>query len=422
MRVLVQIRSNHDAQEGGDTVHAQRTVEQLAELGVDVEVSGAIAPDLDPYDLVHLFNTEIVEPTFRHALRARSCGLPIVLSPVFWRGEPIRDESYALADRENLSRREWAMRAIVYGLADVLLPNSQAEADVIGARFSARSDVVFVARLGVEEAFAHGDGERFSQRHGLPRRGFVLCAARIEPRKNQHRLIEACAELGLPLVLAGAVYEDREAYADECRALAAERGADVHFLPHLNADELADAYAAARVHALPSLWESVGLSSVEAALAGCAVVSTANCGIHEYLGDGAWYCDPESVPAIRDAVASAWRSEPGDELRAAAARSTWSESARATLAGYEAAMVRSNVDGWPAPVSPEAYIEHLEALIQLQLETIALRDTHYAFQRQSAEEAVRYAQSLEQERARLEEELRFSGDTRRGIRARLRRR
>jgi glycosyltransferase involved in cell wall biosynthesis len=410
MRVLVQIRPDHLVHEGGDTVHARRTAEELAALGVDVDVSGSIAPNLDPYDVVHLFNSEIVEPTFRHVLRARSCGLPIVLSPVFWRGEPIRDESYALADRQNLSRREWAMRAIVYGLADVLVPNSQAEADVIAERFPVHADAVIVARLGVEPALGNGDGARFATRHRLPLKGFVLCAARMEKRKNQHRLIEACAELGVPLVLAGAVYADRKAYADECAELASERGADVRLLPHLDADELADAYAAARVHALPSLWESVGLASIEAALAGCAVVSTVNCGMREYLGDHAWYCEPESVPAIRDAVASAWGSEPSDELRAAAGRATWLESARATLAAYEVAMTRSREDDRSEPLSPEAYIEHLEALVQLQLETIALRDAHYAALRESADEAIRYAKSLEVERERLERELRSVGE------------
>lgn len=402
MRVLVQIRPNHIEQEGGDTIHALRTAEELERLSVDVDVSGSVAPDLDSYDLVHLFNTEIVEPTFRHALRARSSSVPIVLSPVFWRGDPVHDGSFAPADLENLRRREWAMRAIVYGLADVLVPNSRAEAEIVAARFPVSSESVFVAPLGVDPAFAHGEAERFSTAHSLPARGFVLCAARIEPRKNQHRLIEACAALHVPLVLAGAVYDDRKAYADECMALASEAGAEVRFLPHLGASELADAYAAARVHALPSLWESVGLSSVEAALAGCAVVSTVDCGVDEYLGDHAWYCDPTSSEAIRDAVLAAWESSPSDALRAAAERATWTESARVTLAAYEAAMERSKAEDWTAPLGKDALIEHLEALVQLQLETIALRDAHYADVRRSADEAIRYAQSLEEERVRLE--------------------
>ena len=84
-------------------------------------------------------------------------------------------------------------------------------------------------------------------------------------------------------------------------------------------------------------------------------------------------------------------------------------------------MARSNEDGWTAPLSKEAYIEHLEALIQLQIETIALRDGHYASLRETTDEAVRYARSLEQERDRLDGELR-SGDSGRRVRAFLRRR
>lgn len=403
-RVLVLIRPNHAEQEGGDTVHAVRTAGALRTLGVDVDVTGDVAPDLGSYDLVHLFNTEIIEPTFRHALRARASGLPIVLSPVFWRGEGIREGTFSAADLNNLNRREWKMREIVVGLADVLLPNSGAEADVMAARFPVSTSDVVVARLGIDPAFAAGNGERFCDEHELPQRGFVLCAARLELRKNQHRLIEACADLGFPLVLAGAEYEDRRAYADRCRTLAGERGADVRFLPHLDPTALADAYAGARVHALPSLWESVGLSSVEAALAGCNVVSTVHCGIREYLGDHAWYCEPESVEDVRDAVAAAFAAAPDGPAREAAAGCTWEESARATLDGYEAAMRRrTDSEGWSAPLGRDAYIEHLESLIQLQLETIALRDAHYASVRESADEAIGYAKALEAERERLEE-------------------
>jgi glycosyltransferase involved in cell wall biosynthesis len=403
MRVLVQIRANHAEQEGGDTLHAVRTAEELRALGVHVDVTGDVAPDLGPYDLVHLFNTEIIEPTLRHALRARACGLPIVLSPVFWRGEGIREGTFSSTDVTNLSRREWKMREIAVGLADVLLPNSRAEADVVAARFPVSTGDVVVAKLGIDPAFAEGNAARFCREHGLPERGFVLCAARLEARKNQHVLVAACADLGVPLVLAGAEYEDRRVYANRCRALADERGADVRFLPHLDQEALADAYAAARVHALPSLWESVGLSSVEAALAGCNVVSTVHCGIGEYLGDDAWYCEPESVDAVREAVAAAFAAELDGAARDSAAACTWEESARATLEGYEAAMRRRDDGGWSAPLGQDAYIEHLESLIQLQLETIALRDAHYATVRESADEAIRYAQALEAERERLEE-------------------
>jgi glycosyltransferase involved in cell wall biosynthesis len=406
MRILFQIRPSHEEHAGGDTLHATRTVEELEKLGVEVEVSGSLAPDLAGYDLVHLFNTELIEPTFRHCLRARAAGVPIVLTPIFWRA-PLEDLRFDEVDRVNLRRRDAVMRDVAFGLVDALLPNSRAELDGIAAQFSPLPSRIEVVPVGVDAEYERGDGERFCARYDLPLRGFVLCAARLEERKNQLRLIEACAPLGMPLVLAGAEYEDRAPYASACHEAAKRVGADVRFLGQISPEGMADAYAAARVHALPSIWETVGLASLEAAMAGCNVVSTDRCGVGEYLGDGAWYCDPESVESIRAAVASALDVAPDGRAQEPAAAFTWARAAASTRAVYEAVLseVGTRDGDWRAALSPEQYIEHLEALIQLQLETIALRDGHYANARDRAEKAVEYAQSLEAERARLEAEV-----------------
>jgi glycosyltransferase involved in cell wall biosynthesis len=407
MRVLFQIRPSHEQHAGGDTFHATRTVEELRELGVEVEVSGSLGADLSGFDLVHLFNTELIEPTFRHCLRARAAGVPIVLTPIFWR-PPLEDIRFAEVDRASLRRRDAVMRDVAFGLADALLPNSQAELDGIASQFSPLPALARVVPVGVDLEYGDGDGEGFCSRHGLPLRGFVLCAARLEERKNQARLIEACAPLGVPLVLAGAEYEDRAPYATACRETVERTGVDVRFLGHLSPEEMADAYAAARVHALPSIWETVGLTSLEAAVAGCNVVSTERCGVGEYLGELAWHCDPQSVDSIRGAVEAALAAPPDDRLREQVAAFTWARAAVDTRAVYrEVIDERASSPGeeWRAALSPEQYIEHLESLIQLQLETIALRDGHYANAREQAERAVEYAQSLEAERGRLEAEL-----------------
>jgi len=397
MRVLFQIRPNHESQKGGDTIHAVRTAEELRALGVEADVSGSLAPDLSGFDLVHLFNTELIEPTFRHTLRARAAGVPIVLTPIYWR-PPLEDLRYAEIDRANLRRRNEAMRAIAFGLADALLPSSQAEAERIAEQFTTPEQVEAVP-VGVDTDYAAGDSKRFCRRHRLPERGFVLCAARTEERKNQLRLIEACAPLGIPLVLAGAEYEDRQGYADACRALAERAGADVRFLGDLGSADTSDALAAARVHALPSLWETVGLASLEAAMAGCNVVSTDRCGVREYLGELAWYCDPESVESIRQAVAAAWETPLDERLREHVSTFTWRRAAERTLVEYEAVLRRREAPevDWRETLSPEQYVEHLESLVQLQLETIALRDGHYAGLRNHAEHLAEHAQRLEEE-------------------------
>ena len=102
---------------------------------------------------------------------------------------------------------------------------------------------------------------------------------------------------------------------------------------------------------------------------------------------------------------------------------TWKEVLEQAKQGNPPATrrVERSDDEWRAALTPEQYIEHLESLIQLQLETISLRDGHYATAREQAERAVEYAQSLEAERARLEGELAALRSDRKTLLGRLRR-
>ena len=119
---------------------------------------------------------------------------------------------------------------------------------------------------------------------------------------------------------------------------AARRGAGwVTFagrVPHDSA-ELSALYHGARVHVLPSWFETTGLVSLEAALSGCSVVSTERGHAREYLDDLAWYCDPGDRDRSRDAVWNGWRSPPQPALRQRVLdRYTWDHVAEATAAAY----------------------------------------------------------------------------------------
>lgn len=80
-----------------------------------------------------------------------------------------------------------------------------------------------------------------------------------------------------------------------------------------------------------------------------------------------------------------------------------SDASGVALAVYNVIMSdreRASSDSdWRAAFSSEEYIQHLESLIQLQLEAIALRDGQYA-------STVEYVQSLEVDRERREEYIR----------------
>jgi glycosyltransferase involved in cell wall biosynthesis len=108
--------------------------------------------------------------------------------------------------------------------------------------------------------------------------------------------------------------------------------------------ELVEVYRRAAVHVLPSLFETTGLVSLEAAAAGCAVVTTDRGYAREYFGELAYYCDPRRRDSIRSAVADALSGGPSPELRARVLSCyTWRHAAVATAAAYASIGRRQSV-------------------------------------------------------------------------------
>jgi glycosyltransferase involved in cell wall biosynthesis len=170
-------------------------------------------------------------------------------------------------------------------------------------------------------------------------RDFVLQVGRIEPAKNQAMLCYAMRDLDIPLVLIG--HPANRGYTEACRRLLPKSSLIIEHLPQ---ELLASAYAAARVHALPSWVETCGLVSMEAALADCnLVLSTAGYECEYYAGHG-YYCDPADPDSIREAVQTAWQRYDGDgetrkRLRSRIMREfSWQSAAKAALAAYQRAL------------------------------------------------------------------------------------
>jgi glycosyltransferase involved in cell wall biosynthesis len=247
------------------------------------------------------------------AERARAAGVPVVVSPICWY-EPRALAALAggplSASRDLL---KWAIRRAAPRLpdargrllrgADRVLPNSQAEADQVARLFGVPRERIRVVPNGVEPRFRQADPGPARAWLGLDE--FVLYTGRIEPRKNVLGLVRAMRELPHPLVVIGDPVPGHEGYAHRCRVEAGPRTTWHPRLPHGD-PRLASAYAAARVFALPSWFETPGLSALEAALAGAALVLTPFGCTREYFGDAARYADPGRPASIARAVAAAW--------------------------------------------------------------------------------------------------------------------
>jgi glycosyltransferase involved in cell wall biosynthesis len=224
--------------------------------------------------------------------------------------------------------------------ADVIIPTSKMEASVLSKKFRINPAKFFPVYIGVEKVFSNSSAEFFAQKFGL--KDFVLFVGRIEKTKNVLSLIKACREIEIPLVIIGHYNSWEYEYFLECKKLM-EQSPNVHYLGFLQpfSKELASAYAAAKVFALPSLHETAGLTALEAGLAGCNVVITRNSFSMEYFKNLALYVNPTSVKDIRKKVLEAYERPRTNDLRKYILDNYSEEQvAEATMEAYKLALNR----------------------------------------------------------------------------------
>jgi len=375
---------------GGGETQLFETLIALRDEGVQADVSLSLRLDPSAYELIHVFSLFNAEK----APRLEATNRPVAVSTILWDYQEMRHAAAvarAVFSQESQAEVLAALdawregRLAVNGLspaacaepaelrgaqrsvleqAHILLPNGEREAEMVRRAFGAGHAPVRVVPNAVDaERILAAEPRAFVERFGLS--DFVLCAARLEPNKNQLMLLWALRDLALPLVLAGK--ETDPEYAALCRRWAGPR---VHLLGELPPDLLASAYRAARVHALPSWSETPGLANLEAAAAGCALVVGNRGTEQEYLDGHAHVCDPGDWRSIRAAVLAAWDDQDSARREARRAhvldRFTWRAAARETAAAYAEILQPPSVrfaapdweraDSWQPPI-----LDHLRS-------------------------------------------------------------
>jgi len=213
-------------------------------------------------------------------------------------------------------------------MVDIILPNSVSEMRRLDARFGIEMDTV--KWLKVENGV---DPRLFRMKSPASIREGVLCVARVEELKNQLNLVRAMEELPWNLTLIGDVSPNSKSYL--ARVLKVS-GKNVQYLGPLPQAELSEFYRQAKVHVLPSWFETTGLSSLEAAVMGCNIVATRKGDTEEYFKDAAFYCEPNDVGSIRNAIQKAYEAPVDPAFRERLMKDcTWEKAAGKTLQAYE---------------------------------------------------------------------------------------
>lgn len=328
---------------GGGEVQLLETKKGLEALGFSVKVleEEGYGIDFKKFDLLHNFN--IHGDNHKFVMQAKGAGLPVAISTIYWpslKSAALWNKGLKLKGKAVAA--ELAKRAGFFGLskagkmvkaADMLLPNSKAEARALKSIFHVSERKIHVVPNGVDSRFANAKPKEFEKRFGL--KDFVLYAGRVEERKNTLSLIRAMAGIEAKLVVIGGPTGNSQAYYEKCVREAPENATFLRPMPH-NDSLLASAYAACKVFALPSWYETPGLAALEAGLAGASLVVTEEGCTKEYFGDLAFYVNPASVADISEKIAKALAEPKGVELQAHIEKNfLWENAARETAKAYK---------------------------------------------------------------------------------------
>jgi len=301
-----------------------------------VEFLDPYRPDaLDGVDLVHIFGSDWPVQEIATLLTARR--VPFVTSSVYLVEGFEQAVNFVL---KFVPRTLPKLQEIVFRLAQFILPNSLVEARMVQSHFGVPRGKLRVVPNGVDVSRVGTAPEDFRRRFlpDLPADAdFVLQVARVESRKNTLSLIGACERLGVPLVLIGKPYPAGSAYAARVEERVSSSASYVrHIKAFVPQEDLLNAYAAAKVHALLSTMETTGLVTLEAGLHGCNLVVGDCPPVREYFAGLAWLVNGRDVGQVAGALEAALGSSRDTFGQSATIRQrySWLSVAQQTLDVY----------------------------------------------------------------------------------------
>lgn len=356
MNVAIIARATLYSVPGGDTVQAVQTAKQLNRLGVNTTVKlSSENINYAEYDLLHFFNLIRPADILYHSKKAKK---PFVVSTIlvdyseydklYRKGvgtifnylpgntiEYLKTIARWALGRDHLASKDYIWKGqrksiiAILKRANKILPNSESEYHRVNKAYPSKAEYSVVPN-GIDPELFRYDGRTKKDDE------LVLCVARIEGIKNQLNLIKALNNTRFRLVLIGAHSPNQVSYYNKCRAIASS---NITFINHIPQQQLLKYYAQAKVHILPSWFETTGLSSVEAAAMGCNIVITEKGDTREYFGNGAFYCDPARPESILTEVEKASRATPDTSLRKKILEKyTWPLAAMQTLKAYQSVL------------------------------------------------------------------------------------
>lgn len=368
MRIIIQTRANIKEYSGGDKIFIEELKKRLETLGHQVEISGLLHPNLKPFDIVHCFGLTRVHEAYIQVMHAKNLRKPVVLSPLYedlteWNKKGrygllsilykiFKDintreliKTYARALKEPRQRETAHIQRkigykrqqhLILQKVDYIIPSSRMEKEAVERDIGPVKQFKIIPYV-IDEKYKDAKPDLFLKNYN--KKDFVLSVGRIESKKNQLALIKALRNESPEIVFIGKINPWNKRYVSLFKQ-AIKKNHILH-LDYVSEKMLMSAYAAAKVHVLPSWFEVAGMASLEAGLAGANVVTTDRGYAKEYFKDYAWYCDPSDIQSIRKATLAAFSSPRRLLLKdRILAKYTWKNVIQSFLRVYKKALMK----------------------------------------------------------------------------------
>lgn len=362
MKTLMISRATLFLQPGGDTVQITKTAQHINKEththGFHVDIK-TVDQDIDysKYDLLHFFN--ICRPSDLIGIIYKS-KLPYVISTVFvdyseaeknhfkiYRRalskifsidqlEYLKAIGRFLKKQERITNFRYFLLGqkkstkILLKNAKILLPNSKSEYKRLFERYGIKQDYIVVPN-GIDiETFTN---KTYFNNNFKKFKNSIISVGQLTPVKNHLNLITALNNTEYQVFIIGSPSLNARDYYNKCLELASN---NIHFIEKLNQEELSIIYNLAKVHVLPSWFETTGLVSLESAYLGCNIVITNRGDQLEYFEDNAFYCEPDNIESIKNAVEKAFKAKPMSKLKdKISTQYNWHNAALKTIEAYK---------------------------------------------------------------------------------------
>lgn len=280
----------------GSKMQAEIWLKELERKGHNVE---RINPwghyDWKRFDIIHVFGFGLWNYDIIHW--GSRLNPNFVFSPIIDTNTPIwkyRLATHFGCEKLRLFSQNYSLRKIKDDIK-LFFARSEYEASYLREGYNISNNKIAIVPLSYRET---------NYNPQIKKEPFCLFVGTMtQPRKNVPRLIEAAKKYGFQLKLAGNTGNKE---SEKQLKLLIGDVQNIEILGFVSDEELTSLYNRAKVFALPSINEGVGLVAIEAAMHGCNIVITDLGGPKEYYPSGmAHLVNPYDIDNIGKAIMKA---------------------------------------------------------------------------------------------------------------------